>query len=96
MSKSNSSSSGIGVTGLLGVAFVVLKLTNTIDWSWWWVLCPFWAMFPVFIIVAMIWATVQFTRQKKETQYFKERAKPRSKFAERLEEAKRIQESKNN
>lgn len=28
--------------GLLGVAFVVLKLCNVIAWSWWWVTCPFW------------------------------------------------------
>jgi hypothetical protein len=37
-----SSSGGIGVSGLLGVAFIVLKLTHTITWSWLWVLAPFW------------------------------------------------------
>jgi hypothetical protein len=43
MSKSSSSSSsGIGVLALLGVAFVVLKLTGFINWSWWWVTLPFW------------------------------------------------------
>lgn len=42
MSTNNSSSSGIGFTGLLTVAFVVLKLTNVIKWSWWWVLSPIW------------------------------------------------------
>lgn len=26
----------------LGVVFIVLKLTDVIDWSWWWVLGPFW------------------------------------------------------
>lgn len=26
--------------GLLQVAFIVLKLTAVIDWSWWWVLSP--------------------------------------------------------
>ena len=40
--SSSSSSGGIGVFGLLGVAFVVLKLTGYIDWSWWWVTAPFW------------------------------------------------------
>lgn len=39
---SNSSSSGIGFVGLLTVAFIVLKLTHYIDWSWWWVLSPLW------------------------------------------------------
>lgn len=27
---------------LLGIAFVVLKLCNIINWSWWWVTLPFW------------------------------------------------------
>lgn len=44
MSSSNpSSSSGIGVLGLLGVAFVILKLCGVIAWSWRWVTLPFWA-----------------------------------------------------
>jgi phosphoglycerol transferase MdoB-like AlkP superfamily enzyme len=48
--KNNSANScGIGLLGVLGVAFVVLKLTGAIDWSWWWVTSPFWAG-PVFVI----------------------------------------------
>lgn len=27
---------------LLTIAFIVLKLCNVIDWSWWWVLSPLW------------------------------------------------------
>lgn len=54
MSDSTSSSSGgIGVFGLLGVVFVVLKLTGFIDWSWWWVTAPFWGGFAIFIIVLL-------------------------------------------
>ncbi len=30
-------------TSSLGILFIALKLTNYIDWSWWWVLCPLWA-----------------------------------------------------
>lgn len=48
----SSSSSGVGVTGLLGVAFVVLKLCGVIDWSWWWVTSPFWI--PLVIVLAII------------------------------------------
>ena len=46
-------SSGIGVFGLLGVVFVVLKLTNYIDWSWWYVTLPFWGgiVLGIFILV---------------------------------------------
>ena len=47
------SSSGIGVFGLLGVVFVVLKLTNYIDWSWWYVTLPFWGgiFLGIFILI---------------------------------------------
>lgn len=51
----NVHSGGIGVLGLLGVLFVGLKLTHLIDWSWWWVLAPFWGGFAValfFLVVA--------------------------------------------
>jgi hypothetical protein len=33
---------------VVGLIFIVLKLTGNIDWSWWWVLSPFW-------ICALIW-----------------------------------------
>ena len=36
------------LTTLLTVLFVGLKLTNYIDWSWWWVLSPLWI--PVAIV----------------------------------------------
>ena len=58
MSESSTSSSGIGVLGLLGVAFVVLKLTHFIDWSWWWVTLPFWGGFAVVIVILIIWLFV--------------------------------------
>lgn len=61
MSEKNSSSGGIGVLGLLGVAFVVLKLTGFIDWSWWWVTLPFWggiALLAGFGVVALLIAAI--------------------------------------
>lgn len=44
MANSNvsSSSGGIGFFGLLGIVFIVLKLTGYINWSWWIVLSPIW------------------------------------------------------
>lgn len=33
---------GISFSGLLAIVFIVLKLTNVIDWSWWWVTAPIW------------------------------------------------------
>ncbi len=46
--------SGIGVLGLLGVLFVGLKLTDYIDWSWWWVTVPFWGPFAVLLAVLCV------------------------------------------
>ena len=33
---------GLNLGEVLLVGFIVLKLTNVIDWSWWWVLSPVW------------------------------------------------------
>jgi hypothetical protein len=48
MSK-ESSSSGIGIGMVLFLIFMVLKLTNHIDWSWWWVTSPLWI--PVLFVI---------------------------------------------
>lgn len=44
---------GIGTLSLLGIAFVVLKLTNCINWSWWWVLAPFWIPIAVVLVFSL-------------------------------------------
>jgi len=54
MSKNSNSSSGIGILGLLGVAFVILKLCGVINWSWWYVTLPFWGGFVIVIIIAIM------------------------------------------
>ena len=56
-SSSSSSSSGIGFFGLLGIVFIVLKLTHYIDWSWWLVLLPLYggALLWIIIIALLIW-----------------------------------------
>jgi len=57
MSK-NKTSNGISLTTLLLVVFIVLKLTNNIDWSWWWVTSPLWIpiliVFGVFFIIVSV------------------------------------------
>jgi hypothetical protein len=55
MSASSSGSSGIGILGLLGTVFVVLKLTGSIDWSWWYVTLPFWGGFAILIGIVIMW-----------------------------------------
>jgi len=56
---------GIGFPGLLGIAFIVLKLCNVIDWSWWWVLSPFWIMVALYIVVFAIAFIVAFLKDGK-------------------------------
>ena len=45
------SAGGVGVTGLLQVAFIVLKLCGVIKWSWWWVLSPSWITIGIVILL---------------------------------------------
>lgn len=53
MSNQNQASRGIGFIGLLTIAFIVLKLTSVIAWSWWWVLSPAWI--PPSLVLLVIW-----------------------------------------
>lgn len=55
--RNNSSSSGIGILGVLQIVFLVLKLTGLITWSWTVVLIPLWislVMLVIFLIVTII------------------------------------------
>ncbi len=45
-------SGGISFSSLLTILFITLKLTNTIDWSWWWVLSPI--LIPIIIAIPLI------------------------------------------
>lgn len=50
----NTSASGIGFFGLLGIVFIVLKILHKIDWPWIWVLCPIWGSIILTIIVLLV------------------------------------------
>jgi len=39
---------------LLQVLFIALKLTNTIDWPWIWVLAPLWITILVIIFIIVV------------------------------------------
>lgn len=54
MSNTNNNSRGVGFFGLLTIAFIILKLTDVIDWSWWWVLAPTWIPVPLVLIGLLI------------------------------------------
>ena len=46
---------GIGLFEILGIIFIVLKLVDIIDWSWWWVLAPFWIGAIIFVLFIIVW-----------------------------------------
>lgn len=53
-SNKTASAGGTSICGLLGVAFVVLKLCHVIAWPWLWVLAPFWIPFAIVIVVLAV------------------------------------------
>jgi hypothetical protein len=54
MSNKSSSNNGIGLGTVLFLIFLVLKLTDHIDWSWWWVTCPLWLPFAIIMFIVFI------------------------------------------
>ena len=65
MESSNSTSGGIGFLGLLTIVFIVLKLTNVIAWSWWWVLAPIWLPLAIALVVVAIMFAIGIYQTKK-------------------------------
>lgn len=47
----NGGTGGVSVCGVVGIVFIILKLVGVINWSWVWVLCPFWL--PVVILLVL-------------------------------------------
>lgn len=48
----------IGFTGLLFLIFLVLKLTDVINWSYWYVTMPLWAPILIWLFVAIFAVTI--------------------------------------
>lgn len=53
-SNSKAAGGGIGFSDLLGILFIVLKLCGVINWSWWWVLAPFWIPVALTIVITLV------------------------------------------
>ena len=45
---------GVGFFGLLGIAFIILKLLKVITWSWAWVLSPIWIPTIIGVILGLL------------------------------------------
>lgn len=50
----NNSNNGLGLSSVLLIVFVILKLCKVIDWSWFWVLSPLWVSIIIFIGVLLL------------------------------------------
>ena len=59
MNNNENGVAGIGVSGLLGVAFVILKLCHVIEWPWIWVLAPFWVPVAIFVAILLVLAILK-------------------------------------
>ena len=59
---------GVGISTVLLVVFVVLKLTDNIAWSWLWVLSPLWgsiALWVVLMVLMLVVTAVSDTRERR-------------------------------
>lgn len=56
--NSSAAGGGIGIGTLLFIVFLVLKLCNVIDWSWWWVTAPLWIPIGLILLIMIITFTV--------------------------------------
>ena len=39
----------MGILGIIQIVFIILKLANVVDWSWWVTLCPIFAEIILYI-----------------------------------------------
>jgi len=71
MSESTSSG-GVSFTSLLLLLFIGLKLTNNIQWSWWWVFSPLWISILIVLFVLFIMLVTAFISDLNKNRKFKQ------------------------
>lgn len=45
---------GMPLPGVILIVFIILKLSGLVNWSWIWVLSPFWIPFSVYVLIVGI------------------------------------------
>ena len=62
---------GVSILTVLALIFIVLKLVGLIDWSWWWVLAPFWiplafalVIVAIVFVVWLIAAVIEYAKEE--------------------------------
>jgi hypothetical protein len=54
MSTKSNSGTGLSLSAVLFIVFLVLKLTGNIDWSWYWVTSPIWIPLAIALSIFLI------------------------------------------
>lgn len=67
MNNQTASSSGIGFFGALFLVFLILKLADKIQWSWWWVTSPLWIPISIVIFGLLILFCIIFLSEYKKS-----------------------------
>ena len=63
MSSSNTGG-GVGLSTVLFIVFLVLKLTGVIAWSWWWVTAPLWIPWAIVGVILLFGITLAMFERK--------------------------------
>lgn len=58
MSENHGRGISLGLPGMLTILFVLLKVFNKIDWSWWWVFSPLWITAIAVVLILFIMLVV--------------------------------------
>lgn len=66
--SNNSTGSGLSLISVVGIVFIVLKLSDVVGWSWFVVLSPFWGEL---VLVFLFWIVMQICASIKEGREFK-------------------------
>ena len=74
MKKPKQVLAGLSKAHALVLAFVGLKLSGQLDWSWWWLLSPLWISYSIAIAIS-IWGLFRPSRSLRQKIYRPEKAK---------------------
>lgn len=76
----------------LTLAFIVLKLTNAINWSWWWVLSPIWISLAIYVILVIAYLLLEIVdRNQVKKRYTESESRWNQRF-EQMQNKKTLQE----
>ena len=56
--NTKSNGGGVGITAVVQIVFIILKLVGVINWSWATVLIPTWISLGIAAFIALLWLLV--------------------------------------